>query len=145
MAQVSTSSARFIWLFAAIAATSCATNPATGKNQLMLVSEDQEIAMGRQADTAVIATIGLYPDAAWQSYIQQFGARLAATSERRNLPWTFRVVDEPAVGALRGSRRFSCTSHGLLTISSTRPRASVVGHEIGHVRHGTAAGMSKQS
>ena len=51
----------------------CAINPATGKNQLMLVSEEQGMAMGQQADTAIIATIGLYPDAAsspssWSSW-----------------------------------------------------------------------------
>ena len=84
----------FLALFAGIAASGCAVNPATGKNQLMLVSEDQEIAMGRQADSAVITSIGLYPDPVWQRYIQQFGARIAATSERPNLPWTFRVVDD---------------------------------------------------
>jgi predicted Zn-dependent protease len=135
-----------VWLFAAIAASGCAMNPATGKNQIMLVSVDQEIAMGRQADTAVIATIGLYPDAAWQRYIQQFGARLAATSERPNLPWTFRVVDDPAVNAFALPGGFIYVTRGLLThLTSEAELASVVGHEIGHVtaRH-TAAEMSKQ-
>jgi predicted Zn-dependent protease len=135
-----------VWLFAGIAASGCATNPATGANQLMLVSEDQEIAMGRQADTAVIATIGLYPDAAWQSYIQQFGARLAATSERPNLPWTFRVVDDPAVNAFALPGGFVYVTRGLLAhLTNEAELASVVGHEIGHVtaRH-TAAEMSKQ-
>jgi predicted Zn-dependent protease len=135
-----------LWLLSAITASGCAMNPATGSNQLMLVSEDQEIAMGRQADTAVIATIGLYPDAAWQSYIQQFGARLAATTERPNLPWTFRVVDDPAVNAFALPGGFVYVTRGLLThLTSEAELASVVGHEIGHVtaRH-TAAEMSKQ-
>jgi len=134
------------WLFAAIAASGCATNPATGANQLMLVSEDQEIAMGRQADTAVIATIGLYPDAAWQSYIQRFGARIAANSERPNLPWTFRVVDDPAINAFALPGGFIYVTRGLLAhLTSEAQLASVVGHEIGHVtaRH-TAASMSQQ-
>jgi predicted Zn-dependent protease len=136
----------FLWLFAAIAATGCATNPATGANQIMLVSEAQEIAMGQQADTAVVASIGLYPDAGWQSYIQQFGARLAATSERPNLPWTFRVVDDPAVNAFALPGGFVYVTRGLLAyVTSEAELASVVGHEIGHVtaRH-TAAEMSKQ-
>ena len=121
-------------------------NPATGKNQIMLVSEDQEIAMGREADPAVIATIGLYPDAAWQRYIQQFGARLAATSERPNLPWTFRVVDDPAVNAFAIPGGFVYVTRGLLAhLTSEAELASVVGHEIGHItaRH-TAAQMSQQ-
>ncbi len=121
-------------------------NPATGRNQLMLVSEGQEIAMGCQADTAVVATIGLYPDAAWQSYMQQFGARLAAGSERPNLPWTFRVVDDAAVNAFALPGGFVYVTRGLLAhLTSEAELASVVGHEIGHVtaRH-TAAEMSKQ-
>jgi predicted Zn-dependent protease len=135
-----------VWLFAGIVTSGCAINPATGNNQLMLVSEDQEIAMGRQADSAVITSIGLYPDPVWQRYIQQFGARIAATSERPNLPWTFRVVDDPAVNAFALPGGFVYVTRGLLAhLTNEAELASVVGHEIGHVtaRH-TAAEMSKQ-
>src|SRR6185312_12567020 len=136
----------FLALFACFTASGCAVNPATGKNQLMLVSEDQEIAMGRQADSAVITSIGLYPDAVWQRYIQQFGARIAATSERPNLPWTFRVVDDPAINAFALPGGFVYVTRGILPyFNSEAQLAGVVGHEIGHVtaRH-TAAEMSKQ-
>ena len=133
-------------LVAGLAISGCAVNPATGKNQLMLVSEDQEIAMGRQADSAVVTSIGLYPDPVWQRYIQQFGARIAATSERPNLPWTFRVVDDPAINAFAIPGGFVYVTRGLLAhLTSEAQLASVVGHEIGHVtaRH-TAAAMSQQ-
>lgn len=135
-----------VWLIAGIAASGCAVNPATGKNQLMLVSEDQEVAMGRQADSAVVISIGLYPDPVWQRYIQQLGARIAATSERPSLPWTFRVVDDPAINAFAIPGGFVYVTRGLLAhLTSEAQLASVVGHEIGHVtaRH-TAASMSQQ-
>jgi predicted Zn-dependent protease len=139
--------ARFLLcLFAGIAASACAINPATGGNQLMLVSESQEIQMGQQYDNQVVATIGVYPDLVWERYIQQFGARLAATSERPNLPWTFRVVDDPAVNAFALPGGFVYVTRGLLAhLTSEAELAAVVGHEIGHVtaRH-TAAEMSKQ-
>jgi len=133
-------------LVAGLAVSGCALNPATGKNQIMMVSEDQEIAMGRQADSAVVLSIGLYPDPVWQRYIQQFGARIAATSERPTLPWTFRVVDDPAVNAFAIPGGFVYVTRGLLAhMTSEAELASVVGHEIGHVtaRH-TVAEMSKQ-
>jgi predicted Zn-dependent protease len=136
----------FLAVFAGMLASGCAVNPATGSNQIMLVSEAQEIDMGRQADAAVVASIGLYADPVWQRYIQQFGARLAATSERPNLPWTFRVVDDPAVNAFALPGGFIYVTRGLLAhLTSEAELASVVGHEIGHVtaRH-TAAEMSKQ-
>jgi predicted Zn-dependent protease len=124
----------------------CARNPATGHNELMLVSESQEIAMGQQYDSQVVATIGLYPDPALQSYIQTLGKRLAATSERPNLPWTFRVVDDPAVNAFAVPGGFVYVTRGILAhMNNEAQLATVVGHEIGHVtaRH-TAAEMSKE-
>src|ERR1051325_1655028 len=90
--------------------------------------------MGQQYDSQVVATIGLYPDPVWQRYIQQFGARLAATTERPNLPWTFRVVDDPAVNAFALPGGFVYVTGGLLAHPPSEGElAAVVGHEIGHV------------
>jgi predicted Zn-dependent protease len=144
--MIRSSTRALVALVAGLTASGCAVNPATGNNQLMLISEAQEIEMGRQADVAVAQTIGLYADPVWQRYIQQFGARLAATSERPNLPWTFRVVDDPAVNAFAVPGGFVYVTRGLLAhLTNEAELASVVGHEIGHVtaRH-TIAAMSKQ-
>ena len=124
----------------------CARNPATGHNELMLVSESQEIQMGQQYDGQVVATIGLYPDPALQSYVQALGTRLAATSERPKLPWTFRVVDDPAVNAFAVPGGFIYVTRGILAhMTNEAQLATVLSHEIGHVtaRH-TAAQMSKE-
>src|SRR5712691_5138809 len=131
---------------AALVAAGCAVNPATGSRQLMLISESQEIAMGREYDQEVAASIGLYPDSALQRWIQQFGARLAATSERPNLPWTFHVVDDPVVNAFALPGGYIYVTHGILAhLNSEAELAGVVGHEIGHVtaRHSVSQ-MSKQ-
>src|SRR5437867_12248851 len=96
------------------AAGACAVNPATGSRQLMLISESQEIAMGRDYDKEVAASIGLYADSGLERYMQQFGTRLAATSERPNLPWTFRVVDDPVVNPFALPRGFIYVTRGIL-------------------------------
>lgn len=124
----------------------CSMNPATGQNQLMLISEAQEIEMGREYDPQVVASVGLYADDTWQGYVQQLGSRIAATGERPNLPWTFRVVDDPAVNAFAVPGGFIYVTRGLLAhVSSEAELASVLGHEIGHVtaRH-TVSQMSQQ-
>ena len=124
----------------------CATNPATGARQLILISESQEIAMGRDYDKQVVASIGLYPDSGLQRYLQQFGTRLAATSERPNLPWTFRVVDDPVVNAFALPGGFIYVTRGIFAhLNSEAELAGVVGHEIGHVtaRHSVSQ-LSKQ-
>ncbi|MBI3983554.1 MAG: M48 family metalloprotease [Gemmatimonadetes bacterium] len=124
----------------------CAVNPATGERQLMLVSEGQEVAMGREADPQVSAQYGLDPDSALQAYVRGLGQRLAAASERPNLPWSFRVVDDPVVNAFALPGGFIYVTRGILAhFNSEAELVSVLGHEIGHVtaRH-SASQMSQQ-
>jgi predicted Zn-dependent protease len=124
----------------------CAVNPATGQNQLMLVSEDQEIAMGKESDPAIIQQMGVYPDSAWQRYISDIGHRLAAKGERPQLPWTFRVIDDPVINAFALPGGFVYITRGILAeFSSEAELSGVLGHEIGHVtaRH-SAQQMTKQ-
>src|SRR6266540_3889933 len=133
-------------LLAACTATACARNPATGARQLSLISESREIQMGREYDQEVRSSLGLYPDSALQRYVQELGARLAARSERPNLPWTFHVVDDPVVNAFALPGGFIFVTRGILGhLRSEAQLAAVVGHEIGHVtaRH-TVNQLSKQ-
>ncbi len=131
---------------AILLAGSCATNPVTGKRELAFISESQEIAMGRDADKEVIASYGLYPDDRLQQYMQELGARIAATTERPALPWTFRVVDDASVNAFALPGGFIYVTRGIMThMNSEAELASILGHEIGHVtaRHSVNQ-MSKQ-
>jgi predicted Zn-dependent protease len=129
----------YVWLLmlvlaACMGAGGCAVNSATGERHLNLVGESQEIAMGRQADAEVVASLGLYPDAALQRYVQELGSKLAKTSERPDLPWTFRVVDDPVVNAFALPGGFIYVTRGLMTyVKNEAELAGVIGHEIGHV------------
>src|SRR5687768_17552162 len=71
----------------------CATNPVTGRRELSLISESQEIQMGQEGAKAVVASISPVPDNALQQYVSNLGMTLARASERPNLPWTFQVID----------------------------------------------------
>jgi predicted Zn-dependent protease len=131
---------------AAAAVIACATNPATGKKQLMLVSEAQEIAMGKAADQEAVAAYGLYPDPKVQAYVDRLGKGLAAKSERPDLPWSFKVVDDPTVNAFALPGGYIYVTRGIMThLRSEAELVAVLGHEIGHVtgRH-SASQMSKQ-
>src|SRR5688572_29069287 len=77
----------------------CATNPVTGRRELALISEGQEIQMGQEARDQVIASIGLVPDSGLQRYVSGLGLAMARASERPNLPWSISVVDDPMVNA----------------------------------------------
>src|SRR5687767_15944808 len=78
----------------------CATNPPTGKSEISLVSEGQEIEMGNQMLVAARATLGVYPDSGLLRYVRGIGAGLAAASESPGLHWVDYVVDVPVVTAL---------------------------------------------
>lgn len=136
---------RRIAIVAAVAA-GCAVNPATGRRQLMLISEGQEISMGREADPSVVGQFGVYPDSSLQRYVRDLGDRLALLSERPNLPWTFRVVDDPVVNAFALPGGFIYVTRGIMAyFGSEAELVSVLGHEIGHVtaRH-SAQQLSQQ-
>ncbi len=118
----------------AMAAVGCATNPVTGRRELSLISESQEIQMGQQYAVEVRQSTGLVPDSALQQYVRGIGLRLAKASERPNLPWSFDVVDDPAINAfaLPGGSIF--VTRGILAYMQNEAElATVLGHEIGHV------------
>lgn len=126
---------RRLHLLAATAlVTACATNPVTGRREFSLISESQEIAMGREAAEEVRQSMGLVPDSALQRYVRTIGLRLAAASERPHLPWSFEVVDDAAVNAFALPGGFIFVTRGILShMNSEAELATVLGHEIGHV------------
>jgi predicted Zn-dependent protease len=112
----------------------CTMNPATGERQLTLMSEAQEIQMGAQTHPEVLASFGAYDDPEWQAYIQELGAKIAATSERPDLNWTFTVLDDPVVNAMALPGGYIYVNRGILAhFNSEAELVSVLGHEIGHV------------
>ncbi len=126
--------------------SACTLNPATGERQLTLMSEAQEVAMGRQAEPQVLASFGAYPDEEWQTYVKDLGRELAAASERPHLPWTFHVLDDPLVNAFAYPGGYIYITRGILShFNSEAELVSVLGHEIGHVtaRHSVEQ-MSQQ-
>jgi predicted Zn-dependent protease len=113
----------------------CSTNPATGRRELSLVSESQEIAMGQQAHRQVIQQFGTYDEKPeLNRRVDEIGKRLAARSERPNLPWHFTVLDSPMVNAMALPGGYIYITRGMLErINSDDELGGVLGHEIAHV------------
>jgi predicted Zn-dependent protease len=114
--------------------TACATNPVTGRRELSLMSEAQEISIGQESDPQIKEEMGVYNDAELQAYVTDIGLRLAKISERPQLPWRFTVVDVPAVNAFAVPGGFIYITRGILPfLDNEAELAGVIGHEIGHV------------
>jgi predicted Zn-dependent protease len=117
----------------------CAVNPVTGKREFTLVSESQEIAMGREADPQIVATYGLYDDAELAAYVDAIGQRMVKISHRPDLHFTFRVLDSPVINAFALPGGYVYVTRGILAhMNNEAELAVVLGHEIGHVtaKHG---------
>ncbi|MBG8555559.1 M48 family metalloprotease [Hymenobacter guriensis] len=137
---------RILFLSGSVAASllfnSCATNPVTGKKEVMLVSEGQELAMGQQSDPAVTAQFGLYPDDKLQKFINEKGKQMGAISHRPELTYNFRVVDSPIINAFAVPGGYVYFTRGIMAHFNNEAQfAGVLGHEIGHV---TARHSAKQ-
>ena len=115
-------------------AAACATNPATGKRQINLMSEAQEISAGQEADAQVKKEMGVYNDPNLQAYVSGIGMRLAMVSERPALPWHYTVVDSPVVNAFALPGGYIYITRGILPFLNDEAQlAGVLGHETGHV------------
>ena len=112
----------------------CAVNPVTGKKQLVLMSEEQEIAMGKEADPEIIAFFGLYENASLQQFINEKGQEMAAVSHRPKLNYEFKIVDSPVLNAFAVPGGYVYFTRGIMAhFNNEAEFAGVLGHEIGHV------------
>ena len=114
--------------------SACATNPVTGKKELVLVSEAQEIQIGQAGAQQVNQEMGLYDDPDLEAYVSELGMRLARSSERPNIPWQFHVLDSPIVNAFALPGGPVYLTRGILShMNSEAAMVGILGHEIGHI------------
>lgn len=117
-----------------LAAAACATNPVTGKRELSMMSEEQEIRIGREQDVQIKKEMGVYSDEELQRYISDIGLRLSRVSERPELPWHYTVVDSPAINAFALPGGYIYVTRGIMPFLDDESQlAGVLGHETGHV------------
>ncbi len=112
----------------------CSQNPATGRQQLMLVSDAQLEAMSQKAWADLKAQTPLWRDAGAQRRLETIGARVADASGQTHLNWEFIAFDNPQINAfvLPGGR--VGFFRGLMeTAGDDAEIAAVMGHEAGHV------------
>jgi predicted Zn-dependent protease len=129
------------------ALSACETVPVTGRSQLLLVSPGEEVQMGAEAYKEILSKAKLSTDANANALVTRVGTRIAAASGRTDLPWEFKVIDDPKTAnafALPGGKVAVFT--GMLPVARDEAGlAAVLGHEVAHVlaRH-SAERVSQQ-
>ncbi|WP_299824697.1 M48 family metalloprotease [uncultured Pontibacter sp.] len=114
--------------------SSCSTNPVTGKKDVILMSEGQELAMGKEADPQIVAQFGMYDNPALQKFIDQKGQQMAAISHRSNIKYNFKILDSPVLNAFAVPGGYVYFTRGIMAHFNNEAQfAGVLGHEIGHI------------
>ncbi len=123
-----------LYLLVLLLISSCAVNPVTGEQDLVLLTENDEIALGRKTHQEVLKEYSVYENPALQKYVQDVGTKLAANSHRNNLIYRFTVLDSKEVNAFALPGGYIYITRGLMAyLNSEAELAAVLGHEIGHV------------
>ncbi|MFB2893152.1 M48 family metallopeptidase [Aerosakkonemataceae cyanobacterium BLCC-F50] len=115
--------------------------------QLSNISDRQEVQLGQQINDQMVGSqIKLYRNARINKYVDQVGQRLAAVSDRPDIPYTFQVVRDDSVNAFATMGGFVYVTTGLLaTVDNEAQLASVMGHEIGHITQRHALKQMRQA
>lgn len=115
--------------------TGCITNPVTGRSQLMLVSEQQEIEIDRSsAPHQFSADYGPAQNAALNAYVEEVGRSIVGVSHRQQLPYSFRALNAVHVNAYTFPAGSVGVTRGiLLSMQEESELAALLGHEVAHV------------
>ena len=123
-----------VFLALSVLVPSCAVNPVTGKKQVVLMSEPQEIALGAQYNPTVISTFGVYENEALTSFITAEGEKMGKISHRPTLQYHFKILDSPVVNAFAVPGGYIYFTRGILAqFNNEAELIGVLGHEMGHV------------
>ncbi|MEN8204669.1 MAG: M48 family metalloprotease [Pseudomonadota bacterium] len=123
-----------VWTGIAWLLSACATNPVTGGSDFVLMSEDQEISLGKKYNSEILEEMPAYPDPMLEELVQRVGKQLASHCHRPGLDYHFTIVDSPQVNAFALPGGYIYITRGMLAyLNSEAELAAVLGHEIGHV------------
>jgi len=103
--------------------------------QLILISRNQEIEIGKEVAAALEKQYGVWDDPEQTRRIERIGKSLVAVCERKDMPYTFKILNErKELNAMAAPGGFIYITRALLeALESDDEIAFVLGHEIGHV------------
>lgn len=112
--------------------TGCAINPVTGEEQLMLISEQQDIEIGRKFAPEVEKQMGgRIANESLQNYVDSVGQRIARVSHKPDLEYHFSAVEDKSINAMALPGGYVFITRGMLEKLMTEAQlAGILAHEI---------------
>lgn len=127
--------------------TGCVVNPITGEEELMLIPEQQDIAIGKKYAPEVEKQMGgRIANANLQNYIDRVGQAIARVSHKRNFEYHFVALQHESVNAFALPGGYVFITKGMLAKLTTEAQlAAILGHEVTHiVARDVSVAMSRQ-
>lgn len=108
-------------------------NPATQKKETLLIDTASEAALGRDIDKQIQKQLKISGDARLQSRLDNIGNKVARASDRQDVVYRFKVVEDKELNAFAIPGGFIYVNSGLMDAAGEDELAGVLAHEIGHV------------
>jgi predicted Zn-dependent protease len=113
--------------------------------QLSSIGDNDEVSLGQQIDGQIQQEVRISRDPAANALVSRLGQILVPTSDRPNIPYTFRVVDDSNLNAFATMGGFVYINTGTISAADNVAQlASVIGHEMGHISGRHALEQMKQ-
>jgi MAF protein len=114
----------------------CSTeyNIVTGKEETFYYSTDKEVQMGRAIAQQAEKEYKLADDPLIQKRVEDIGKRIVSVCDRKEIDYTFKVLDDKEVNAFSLPGGFVYVNKGLIEkIANDDELAGVLAHEVGHI------------
>jgi predicted Zn-dependent protease len=125
----------------------CSAAPVTGRQQLVLVSDEALAEQGRAAYRQILSEHGRSSNPALNRAVRRVGQRIVAAADVPNWDWRFAVIDDATPNAFALPGGYVGVHEGMFdVVEDDAQLAAVMAHEIGHVaaRH-HAERLSRQA
>ena len=130
--------------------TGCSSeyNLATKQEERYYYSTDKEVQMGQSINRSVEKELKFSGDPLQQKRVEDIGKKIAAVSDRKEIDYHFRVLDDDQINAVSLPGGYVYVNSGLLDkVANDDELACILAHEVGHIvaRHSIKKLQAMQS
>ena len=125
----------FVFIFVVISLSGCVTiyNPATQRRETLLIDTQEEVLLGGDMDQEIQKKLKVLVDPQMQHRLDIIGNKVASASDRTDLSYQFRIVNDKELNAFAIPGGFIYVNSGLMNVANNDELACVLGHELGHI------------
>lgn len=130
---------RFLASLGSCCVAACTTVPVTGRSQLMLLPEGEELQMGLAAYREVLSQAKLSTNSVSNAQVTRVGERIAQATGRADYEWEFKLIEDSQINAFCLPGGKVAVYSGMLPVArDDAGLGAVLGHEVAHAtsRHG---------